>query len=139
MTTVLDASALLRFLDDEPGAEQVERLLNKAASGDLTLLISAVNWGEVVYAVAPRQGFDAATQLLKKISSLRLTVVACTGEDAAEAAFFKERFKVPYADAFAACLALQNSAPLITADYDFKTLPPGTLKIEFLPLKPKRP
>jgi predicted nucleic acid-binding protein len=137
VTTVLDASALVRFLDDEPGAELVERLINKAASGELTLLISAVNWGEVVYAVAHRLGLEAVRQLLNKLSNLQLTVAACTGEDAAEAALFKARFKIPYADAFAACLAIRNSAALITADYDFKTLPPEALKIEYLPAKPK--
>ena len=28
-----------------------------------------------------------------------------------------------------------NRAILITADYDFKSVPPGTMKIEFLPAK----
>ncbi|PYY07956.1 MAG: PIN domain nuclease [Acidobacteria bacterium] len=135
MTTVLDASALLRFLDDEAGAERVERLLNEAISGDLVLLMSAVNWGEVIYAVAHRQGLSAATELLNKLSGLRIAVVPCSSEDAAEAALFKARYKIPYADAFAACLAKQNSAALVTADYDFKTIPAGMLKIEFLPRK----
>ena len=135
MTTVLDASALLRFLDDEAGAERVEQLLNQAASGDLALSMSAVNWGEVIYAVAHRQGLDAVNELLRKLSSLRISVVPCSGEDAVQAALFKARYKIPYADAFAACLAVQNSACLITADYDFKRLPSGTLKIELLPIK----
>ena len=135
MTTVLDASALLRFLDDEAGAERVERLLNEAISGDLVLLISAVNWGEVICAVAHRQGLSAATELLNKLSGLRIAVVPCSSEDAAEAALFKARYKIPYADAFAACLAKHNSASLVTADYDFKTIPAGMLKIEFLPRK----
>ena len=134
MTTVLDASALLRFLDDEAGAERVEQLLNQAASGDLALSMSAVNWGEVIYAVAHRQGLDAANELLRKLSSLS-SVVPCSGEDAVQAALFKARYKIPYADAFAACLAAQNLACLITADYDFKRLPSGTLKIELLPIK----
>lgn len=135
MTIVLDASALLRFLDDEAGAERVERLLNQTASGETLLLMAAVNWGEVVYALAHRQGPGEATELLKKISSLRITIVSCGGEEATQAALFKVRHKIPYADAFAACLAIDNSASLVTADYDFKALPPGTLKIEFLPVK----
>lgn len=135
MTVVLDANALLRFLDDEAGAERVERLLNQAASGETVLLMAAVNWGEVVYALGHRQGLSEVTELLKKISSLRITIIPCGGEEAIRAALFKVRHKIPYADAFAACLAIENSASLVTADYDFKALPPGTLKIEFLPVK----
>lgn len=135
MTAVLDASALLRFLDDEAGAERVERLLNQAVSGDVILLMSAVNWCEVVYAIAHRQGLSAATELLNRLSGLRVAVVPCSGDDGVEAALFKARYKIPYADAFAACLAKQNSACLVTADYDFKTLPAGILKVEFLPRK----
>ncbi len=53
--SVLDASALLAYLNDEPGAETVEQAL---AAG---CLISAVNWAEVMTkvqersAIAPRE------------------------------------------------------------------------------------
>lgn len=39
---VLDASALLAFLGDEPGADVVERALEQGA------VMSAVNWAEVL-------------------------------------------------------------------------------------------
>jgi len=135
MTTVLDSSALLRFLDGEAGSAYVERLLLRCASGEVDLLIAAVNWGEVIYAIVRRKGAQAAHELINRLSSLRLTVVPCDAMGAQEAAFFKERFKVPYADAFAGSLALRESALLVTADFDFKTLPPGAIKIEFLPSK----
>jgi hypothetical protein len=56
------------------------------------------------------------------------------------AAIFKYDFKVPYADAFAGALTLAHSASpqratLVTADFDFKSIPAGTIKIEFLPPK----
>lgn len=41
MTMVLDASALLAFLQSEPGCDQVEAVLAEA-------VISSVNWAEVV-------------------------------------------------------------------------------------------
>lgn len=41
MTVVLDASALLSFLQDEPGSHQVEAVLPEA-------VICSVNWSEVV-------------------------------------------------------------------------------------------
>ncbi len=42
MTVVLDASALLAYLNDEPGAERVETILPTGAA------ISAANWAEVL-------------------------------------------------------------------------------------------
>jgi hypothetical protein len=32
-------------------------------------------------------------------------------------------------------LALRANATLVTADYDFKSVPSGILKVEFLPIK----
>ena len=41
MKAVLDASALLAYLQDEPGSETIEPMLDESA-------ISSVNWTEVV-------------------------------------------------------------------------------------------
>jgi len=41
MTVVLDASALLDFLQDEPGGDQVEAVLSED-------VISSINWAEVM-------------------------------------------------------------------------------------------
>jgi ribonuclease VapC len=41
MTVVLDASALLAYLRDEPGGEVVDRVLEES-------VISSVNWAEVI-------------------------------------------------------------------------------------------
>jgi predicted nucleic acid-binding protein len=135
MTAVLDASALLRFLDDEPGAERVQSLLSRARAGEAELLMSAVNWGEVIYAIARKRGADAARDLAAKLSTLPLAIIACSITEAMEAGLFKERFHLPFADAFAGSLALRRAATLVTADFDFKSLPSGTLKIDFLPRK----
>jgi hypothetical protein len=55
---------------------------------------------------------------------------------------FRENFKVPYADSFAGSLTLlysagqpKDQAVLVTADFDFKSVPKGTVKIEYLPKK----
>jgi PIN domain nuclease of toxin-antitoxin system len=44
-TMVLDAHALMVLFNDEPGAEEVEKILIKAESGNPKLLISVVHWG----------------------------------------------------------------------------------------------
>jgi hypothetical protein len=53
---------------------------------------------------------------------------------AESAGLFLERFKVPYADSFAGSLAADESATLVTADYDFKAVE-KEIGVEFLPLR----
>ncbi|HEY6445711.1 MAG TPA: PIN domain-containing protein [Acidobacteriaceae bacterium] len=141
-TFVLDASAVLRFTDKEPGFDRVLKLLQAAARGEVRLLISAVNWGEIVHAVAKRCGPQAQT-ILDNLASLPMTIVPVDAAAASRAAYFKFLYRLPYADAFAGALALAPSAAeettetaaLVTADNDFRGIPAGKLDIELLPGK----
>jgi len=141
MTTfVLDASAVLRYTDKEPGYKRVAELLKQAFKGEIELLLSAVNWGEIVGALYKRVGMARARSIAGSLAALPITIVPVDTADAEAAAIFKCDFKVPYADAFAAALTLAHSQPqhratLVTADFDFKSVPAGTIKIEFLPAK----
>jgi PIN domain nuclease of toxin-antitoxin system len=138
MTTyVLDASAILRFSDKEAGFDRVRDLFIEATQGKAELLLSAVNWGEIVGALYKRAGGLSAltNNLAANLAALPLTVVPADKDLAASAAIFKYDFKVPFVDAFAGSLALHENATLVTADCDFKSVPSGTIKIEFLPAK----
>jgi PIN domain nuclease of toxin-antitoxin system len=148
MTTyVLDASALLRFTDKEAGYERVRALLKQAAKGEVELLISAVNWSEIVGALYKRSGVRQSAMarvsaLAANLAALPISIVPVDKGMAEGAAMFKCDFKIPLADAFAGVLTLTRStgtrkpqATLLTADYDFKSVPAGTIPIEFLPTK----
>ena len=134
MRYVLDASSLLRFLDDEAGAARIEDLLNQARLGKAELLISAVNWGEIVYVLARAHGPAQARHPVDSLRSLPLTIVGVSAAFAEQAAWFKDKFQVPYADAFAGALAQTEHIPLVTADYDFKAAATA-LRLELLPVK----
>lgn len=78
MTAVLDASAVLAFLQDEPGADVVEERLAEGAR------CGAANWSEVAQKVlAADRDWDLARALL---ASYELTVEPVTVEDAERAA-----------------------------------------------------
>jgi predicted nucleic acid-binding protein len=132
---VLDASAVLRYLDREPGFETVKRLLKESLTGETEVLMSAVNWGEVVYVLMRAHPGEAGRELAGKLRSTPLQIVPADIPDSEGAAIFKQEFNVPYADAFAGNLALREAAVLVTADFDFKRVPNHVLKIEFLPEK----
>lgn len=131
---VADASALLRYLDREPGFDRVAQLLKEGARGKSELLVSAVNWGEVVSVVYKAHGLSVARSVSVRMLALPLTVVSVDADLAERAGILKQDFKLPYADAFAGSLALAKGATLVTADFDFKPAA-HALKIEFLPTK----
>jgi len=119
---VLDANALMALFEDRPGAEKVQELIARAAESQDFLLMSVVNWGEVYYSYWRDRGEDVANERIRTIAQLPIEVVDVDMELTRLAAGFKARHKLPYADAFAAALALQQKATLVTHDSDFKPL-----------------
>ena len=78
MTTVLDASSILRYLDDEAGAERVTALLEKCLEGKTRVLVSSVQWGEVASLVCKRRGTPFVDALLAGLLVLGVEVIPAT-------------------------------------------------------------
>lgn len=116
---VLDASAVMAYFDDRPGAAQVDELFEQAISGKRVLLMSVVNWGEVFYTVWRDRGRSPAEKLAAEIAQLPIEIVDANFSLTRLAAEFRAEYKLPYADCFAASLAREKSADLATADKDF--------------------
>ena len=132
-TKVLDSWALLAFFEDEPAAEEVEKLLAEADHGTHTLLLSVVNWGEVYYSTMRKVSQKAAEQKATEIAVLPIELVPVEADLylVRQAAIYKASGKLAYADAFAAALAKLRNAELVTGDHDFKAVE-GEIKIWWL-------
>ena len=133
-TKVLDSWALIAFFEDEPAAEEVEKLLVKAEAGTHKLLLCVVNWGEIYYNTMRKVSQGAAEQKAKEMAGLTIQIVGVDGNDmelARQAAIYKASRKLSYADAFAAALAKIRNAELVTGDQEFKDLE-GEIKIRWL-------
>jgi predicted nucleic acid-binding protein len=116
---VLDASALITFFEDRPGAEKVEDLIRLGVEGKRQLLMSVVNWGEVYYSTWRAKGPGVARKILEDISQLPLEIVDADIDLTRHAAELRAEHKLPYADCFAAALASDRKASLATSDKDF--------------------
>ncbi len=117
---VLDANALIGLLEDRAGtAPRVRRLLEGAFRSDLPLLLSAVNWGEVFYIAWRRHGQENAREAEAKLRQLPILVIPADLDRATRAASLKQKHNLGYADAFAAELAIERGAWLVTADPEF--------------------
>jgi predicted nucleic acid-binding protein len=121
-TYVFDASALLGFLQKAAGALKVGELLKEATRGRATVLMSAVNYGEVYGCVLRGRGPEQATAAINAVRSLPVSCVDVTPIDAISAAEIKAKYKLYYVDSFAAALAMKNKATLVTSDSDFRCL-----------------
>ena len=119
---VLDASAVMAFFEDRPGAEIVEGLVERAIEGRVELLMSVVNWGEVYYSTWRMRGEAVAKAVVSRIAELPIEIVLPDLNSTRLAAELKAQHKIPYADAFAAALAGARKASLATADADFASL-----------------
>lgn len=130
-TYVLDSFALLALMGGERGGATVRALIEAAIDGRYILLLSEINLGEVVYIIERRRGLPAAQETLAQIEALPIRMVEATRERVLAAAHLKAHHPIAYADAFAATLAQEFNATLITGDPEFRILG-KTVAIEWL-------
>lgn len=119
---VLDSFALIAYLRDEPGAETMEQLLVSASKNDNPVLMTDVNYAEVKYSILKKDGAGAWAEAAKILPGLPIDFHPTTRALADTAADFKARFRMSLADAFAAALAREKKAELVTGDAEFKPL-----------------
>lgn len=108
MTAVLDASAILAWLQDEPGANVVDEYLYDG-------IVSSVNWAEVLQKAA-QHGRDAE-ETGRLLGALGLVIVDATMPDAESAARLWDRERpLSLADRFCLALAARTAAVAVTAE-----------------------
>lgn len=120
---VLDSNALVGWFEEREGSVgKVDRLLEEAIRLERALLMSAVNWGEVFYIAWRRHGEAAAWETEARLKELPVTIIAVDRDRASRAAALKQKHNLGYADSFAAELAIERGAWLVTADPEFSRL-----------------
>lgn len=119
---VLDSWAVLAYLEDESSGPKVADLIATAHEHGIPLLMSVVNAGEVWYILAREV---SETEADKAIAGLRLLGIQFMDADwglAHAAGTFKAKHRMSYADCFAAALAKEYKAELVTGDKEFKQI-----------------
>lgn len=119
---ILDAFALMAYLQNESGQAQVEKLLAQALNDECDIWMSLINWGEVVYTVAREQGTELANQVIEDIDRAPITLIEITRARVDAAARIKSQHRVSFADAFAIALAQEFDAIVVTDDPEFRAI-----------------
>jgi PIN domain nuclease of toxin-antitoxin system len=110
MSLVLDASALLAFLHDEPGGEQVSTALDGAR-------VSAVNWSEVLQKSLQRKAdIDGMRQEFSEVGVAFEPFSLEQAEIAAHLWADTKGHGLSLADRSCLALALDKRLPVMTAD-----------------------
>ena len=119
---VLDSYALLAYFRNEEGGEKVEQLLNDAVADKHELQMTCINAGEVYYMAYRKDGADKAALVWKAMQQFPIHITEVDLSFTYKAASLKAKYKLSYADAFAAVLTINKKATLITGDHEFDAL-----------------
>lgn len=117
---VLDSWAVLAYLEDEKSGQDVAELLSEAGEQNTPVLMSVVNAGEVWYILAREVSETEADKAIHELRQLGIEFMAVEWELVRLAGSFKARYRMSFADCFAAALAKSHKAELITGDKEFK-------------------
>jgi ribonuclease VapC len=119
---VLDSWAVIAYLEDEDAAAKVADIIADSHDEQVPLLMTVVNTAEVWYIVARQTSASDADSSMKQLRDLGIQFIDADWGLAKEAGYFKSKNKMSLADAFAAALAKQRKAHLVTGDSEFKQI-----------------
>jgi len=117
LSTVVDASVVLAWLQDEPGTDEAEPLLMEG-------IIDAANWSEVLQKARQHGGQPRLVALL--LTSFGLRVADVVAEDAERAAMlWRAGSQLSLADRLCLALGLRLGLAVATADAAWRDLAEG--------------
>jgi predicted nucleic acid-binding protein len=123
---VLDANAVLRYfaVSEGGGGDKVRSLFEQAERGQAHLSMSAINLGEVFCILLRRVGQERAPRSVQALQHA-VTIMDADAKRTLQAATLKHQSKLGYADSFAAALAPELKATLVSADPAFEAVGKG--------------
>ena len=128
---VLDSSAIIAQIRHQPGYFRVHALLQQAQALDCQIYMSEINVGEVLYVIEREKGLAGVQNFISTLKEGPIQLVPASFERIQSVAHLKAHYPVSYADAFAAVLAQELNATLVTSDPEFHAVQ-HLLHIEWL-------
>ena len=119
---VMDSYAMIAFFENEPGAEKVELILKSLLERKAKAYMSVINWGEIYYNTLREQDVETAEKAIEQLKQYPIVLVDADQRITYEAAKLKGRYKIAYADCFAAALSNRLNAEIVTGDLEFRKL-----------------
>ncbi|MBI3376295.1 MAG: type II toxin-antitoxin system VapC family toxin [Betaproteobacteria bacterium] len=128
---MLDSWAVLAYLGDESSAHEIADLIANAHENRVPMFMSVVNAGEVWYILAREFSEAKADSALADLNGLGIELIEADWLLTRLAGTFKARYRMSYADCFAAALAKDRKSDLLTGDKEFEQVE-GEVSIRWL-------
>lgn len=118
---IFDSFAIIAYLNNEKGSDQIGQILIAAKSGKAKIYIHAVNLGEVYYHAFKEEGESVANVIWGTVKNYPLEISYELDEGLLlDVCRIKGRYPVSYADAFALMMAKRYDCHLVTGDPEIK-------------------
>jgi len=115
---VMDACALLAFINDEIGAGKVEEMLEKAQNGEIEIYMNKVNLLEIYYGIYREEGAYKADETYQLILKQVIYINDKLSENIfKEAGRLKAKYKISLADAIVLGESIIRKASVLSSDH----------------------
>lgn len=130
---ILDTSALLTYIEDESGADEVENLLVRAEKGEVDIYVSFISLTEIFYITLQERGEAEAAERIKLLQSLVIKFEESYEALNLDAGRLKAVNRISLADSFIAALCLAHDGLLVHKDPEFEGMstPVKDLKLPY--------
>ncbi|MCL6612573.1 MAG: PIN domain-containing protein [Peptococcaceae bacterium] len=129
---VLDSYAVLAYLNDEAGAQDVEDVLRDAQKGRSSVYLNWVSLGEIYCRLQKAYNRETARKTLEIIKVWPVDLLQAEEQLAILAGDIKAKYDLSFAGAFAAASAASTGGTLLTGDAEFKPLENEAIKIKWM-------
>jgi predicted nucleic acid-binding protein len=131
---VFDTSALLTYIEDEDGADEVDDLLAKAETSAIQAHVCFISLTEVFYITLRERDEATAQRRLDLIKSLAVTIHESHDMLNVLAGRLKAEYRISLADAYVGALCQNVNGVLVHKDPEFNALRTVIRQVR-LPLK----
>ena len=91
---LFDSHAILKFSQDEKGADLVEQFFHKSQKGRFKAYMSEINLGEVYYQTIRKIGLESAREYLERLDQLPFETVSPSTEIIMRASEIKAQYNI---------------------------------------------
>jgi ribonuclease VapC len=117
---IFDSHALLKLFQQEKGYEKIIHLLKEIESSRAAKYLNAINVGEIIYITTREFGEHKKIEALASIERLGFSILSAPNQLIFQAAEYKARYSISYADCFVLASAVEHKATIVTGDPEFK-------------------
>jgi predicted nucleic acid-binding protein len=134
MSYTLDTSAVLAYLLDEPGADEVKEILKHAEKGEGKVFVSFMTFMELLYRIWKLYGEHEAKRTYLFLRGLPVREVTQNENLLISSARLKANYPISVADAWIVATALTTDTTLVHKDPEMEILA-DIIAIKALPYK----